>query len=101
MKFITALDNLLFNYLPTTESLIGYYKYPYNCDHNTIGPGLCKYLVMWFKTAAPDEIRFAIAAKDVESTAIGFSTTKDVVSKQVSNITHKLFIILQSYFKFN
>ena len=34
---------------------------------------------MWFKTDAPEEVRFAIVAKDVEQTEIGFSITKDIV----------------------
>ena len=34
---------------------------------------------MWFKTDAPEEVRFAIVAKDVDQTEIGFSITKDIV----------------------
>ena len=56
---------------------MGYYKFPYNCDHTTIGR--CKYVIMWFKTDAPEEVRFAIVAKDVDQTEIGFSITKDIV----------------------
>ena len=59
------------------ESLIGYYKYPYECEHTIAGS--CKYLLMWLRTASSDEIRFAIIAKDVEKTAIGFSATKQLV----------------------
>ena len=56
---------------------MGYYKYPYECDHTIAGD--CKFLIMWLRTASSDEIRFAIIAKDVEKTAIGFSPTKQLV----------------------
>ena len=60
-----------------TENLMGYYKYPYSCNYAIVGA--CKYVVMWFRTPAQDEVRFVIAAKDVESTELGFSNTMDIV----------------------
>ena len=59
-------------------NLIGYYKHPYDCDHTIVGA--CQYLIMWFKTALNDEIRFAIAARNVVRTEVGFSKSTSAVS---------------------
>jgi hypothetical protein len=64
---------------------MGYYKYPYSCNYAIVGA--CKYVVMWFKTPAQDEVRFVIAAKDVESTELGFSKNMDIV--RIKNIIRR------------
>ena len=56
---------------------MGYYKHPYDCDHTIVGA--CQYLIMWFKTELNDEIRFAIAARNVVRTEVGFSKSTSTV----------------------
>ena len=68
---------IVFIFTDNAENLMGYYRYPYDCNYAIVGN--CQYVMMWFKTPANDEIRFVIAAKDVDSTEVGFSKTMDVV----------------------
>ena len=70
---------------------MGYYKYPYSCNYAIVGA--CKYVVMWFNTPAQDEVRFVIAAKDVESTELGFSKTMDIVRVKMNSSRPKPWLI--------
>jgi hypothetical protein len=58
--------------------ILGYYKYPKNCDHLTLGS--CHYKVSWFKESKTNEISFAIEVKGADSTSLGFSQNKMFVS---------------------
>ena len=56
-------------------NLQGYYKYPYNCDHTMISD--CQLSIMWFDTASPENIRFSVAAKNVNEIDVGFSSRRE------------------------
>jgi len=57
--------------------LLGYFKYPKNCNFQIRGD--CRYKVSWMKEPKPNEIRFVIEVKGVNSTAFGFSPIKTFV----------------------
>ena len=52
----------------------GIYHVPARCDPSKIGD--CQYILMWFYDDY-DDIKFVIFSKEVDETAIGFSSIQD------------------------
>ena len=70
--------------------LLGYYKYPKTCNFHI--PGDCRYKVSWAKEPKPNEIRFVIEVKGVNTTSFGFSPNKTFVRFIIMNTYHWKYI---------
>ena len=68
----------VYTFFKFLEELLGYYKYPKNCNHEISGN--CPYKVNWVKDSRPNEIRFNIEVKGANTTSLGFAPKKTFVS---------------------